>query len=541
MDEEIDDERRARINQYGSAIDPATLRRLRHEVGTRLDSYAEVEALMESKQAGQPPFLREKPQLRPIQDGEQTQMSCMAVGNPKPIVQWFKNDCVVQESNRVKIHEDDDGRSVLTFNPAREHDVGIYKVVARNKLGQTVARTRLVYATVPCAPDSPEIADASESEILLRWRQPKYDGNSPVVCYGLQYRQGDGIEWLDIASNIDHEFFLVHDLKPNTSYNFRLSARNRIGWSEKGIPTKLVKTRARQEEVPKLTISRAMKHLQQLTESGREVQIEEPRPKFDYAIETTPLEWDRQSRISERYSFVSEIYRGRFSLVAKGIERAADRIVAAKIFELRPDTEAQVDAEFEALRSLRHERIALLEAAFRPEGSPVAAIILEKLQGADVLTYLASRHEYTESCVANVIAQVLDALQYLHWRGYCHLDIQPDNVVMASVRSVQVKLVDFGSAHKVSKLGTQVPQVGHPEYASAEVLNGEPAYPQSDIWQVGVLAYVLLSGVSPFRGNDANETRQNITFCRYRFEYLYKELTQEATRFLMLVFKRSPR
>ncbi|XP_023246724.1 obscurin-like [Copidosoma floridanum] len=52
--------------------------------------------------------------------------------------------------------------------------------------------------------------------------------------------------------------------------------------------------------------------------------------------------------------------------------------------------------------------------------------------------------------------------------------------------------------------------------------------------------YVLLSGVSPFRGDDAKETAQNITFVRYRFEYLYKELSQEATRFFMLLFKRAP-
>jgi serine/threonine protein kinase len=227
--------------------------------------------------------------------------------------------------------------------------------------------------------------------------------------------------------------------------------------------------------------------------------------------------------------------------VAKGIERATDRVVVAKIFELRPETEAAVDQEFEMLRSLRHERIAQLEAAFRPAGSPVAALVLEKLQGADVVSYLASRHEYSEACVAQIITQIIDGLQYMHWRGICHLDIQPDNVVMASVRSLQVKLVDLGSARRVSRLGTQIPGVpGHPEYAPPEILNSEPALPQSDIWQVAVLTYVLLSGVSPFRGADANETRQNITFVRYRFEHLYKELTQEATRFLMFLFKRTP-
>lgn len=73
-----------------------------------------------------------------------------------------------------------------------------------------------------------------------------------------------------------------------------------------------------------------------------------------------------------------------------------------------------------------------------------------------------------------------------------------------------------------------------------ELLCDEPAYSYSDIWSVGVLTYILLSGVSPFKGCTELETRQNITFVRYRFEYLHKDLSQEATRFIMSIFKRTP-
>ena len=76
--------------------------------------------------------------------------------------------------------------------------------------------------------------------------------------------------------------------------------------------------------------------------------------------------------------------------------------------------------------------------------------------------------------------------------------------------------------------------------SAPEVLAEEAAYPQTDIWSVGVLAYLLLSATSPFRGADHNETKANITFVRYRFESLYREVTPEATRFLMYVFKRAP-
>ncbi|XP_050680436.1 obscurin isoform X3 [Leptidea sinapis] len=535
MDEEIDDERKERINQYGS--ESYTVRRLRHELGTRLDSYAEAQAFMESKKDGRLPFFREKPQTLPIREGEHAQLTCFAVGDPAPVVQWFKNDIIIAESQRIKIVTDEQGRSTLSFDPAMHHDIGFYKVVARNKVGQTVARTRIVEATHPDAPDSPAPADISDTEVLLRWKQPKYDGNTPVLCYSLQYKEGDSVEWKTVAENIDHEFFVIRDLKPETSYQFRLLSRNRIGWSDKGIPTNLIKTK--ESGAPKVQVTKAMRHLQQMTESGQEIVLEEDKPKLDYGTEEEPLEWQTAEAFTERYTFVSELWRGKFSIVVKGIDKVTDSVVVAKILESRPENEVQVLREFQCLRKLRHERISNLLGAYQSPGSP-AALVMEKLQGADVLTYLASRHDYSEQTVATIITQVLDGLQYLHWRGFCHLDLQPDNVVMSSVRSVQVKLLDFGSAHRVTKLGTSVPQVGDLEYKAPEIVNDEPAYPQTDIWSVGVLAYIMLSGTSPFRGQSDAETRQNISYVRYRFEYLYKEITQEATRFLMFIFKKVP-
>nr|CAG4643315.1 EOG090X08PR [Ilyocryptus agilis] len=146
--------------------------------------------------------------------------------------------------------------------------------------------------------------------------------------------------------------------------------------------------------------------------------------------------------------------------------------------------------------------------------------------------------------VVSIISQVLDGLQYLHWRGLCHLDIQPDNVLLTSARSLDVKLCDFGCAQRVSKLGTiaseRVKSRSYLPFAAPEILNEEPVFPQTDVWSLGVLTYVLLSGVAPFAGQSNDETRQNISFVRFRFEPLYKEISTEANRFIMLVFKRAP-
>jgi len=61
-------------------------------------------------------------------------------------------------------------------------------------------------------------------------------------------------------------------------------------------------------------------------------------------------------------------YSGRFSVVVKGIDKASDKVIVAKLLELRPETEAKVMREFEALKSFRHERIAALLAAYKPSG-----------------------------------------------------------------------------------------------------------------------------------------------------------------------------
>jgi hypothetical protein len=55
-------------------------------------------------------------------------------------------------------------------------------------------------------------------------------------------------------------------------------------------------------------------------------------------------------------------------VVVKGIDKASDKVIVAKLLELRPETEAKVIREFEALRSFRHERIAALHAAYKPSG-----------------------------------------------------------------------------------------------------------------------------------------------------------------------------
>jgi serine/threonine protein kinase len=302
-----------------------------------------------------------------------------------------------------------------------------------------------------------------------------------------------------VADNIDHEFFLVRNLSPNTDYQFRLAARNKFGWSDRSIGTQSVSTK--EPGSPRVSVTRAMKYLQQLTESGQQLFLDgtgsiDASAATDYTVEMEEMRKPvKTSPPTDDLKFIAEINRGRFSLIAKCADKEGNRMYAAKIVKKDGDSLQEMNI----LRGLCHERIVSLHQAY--ESGEFLVSVLEKLQGVDVLTCLSQRHEYTENMVASIISQVLDGLQYLHWRGLSHLDLQPDNVLLMSARSIDVKLCDFGCAQLTSKLGgTMAPaDRSYLHFTAPEILNEEPAFPQSDIWSLGVLTYVLLSGVSPFR------------------------------------------
>merc|ERR1711944_386535 len=88
--------------------------------------------------------------------------------------------------------------------------------------------------------------------------------------------------------------------------------------------------------------------------------------------------------------------------------------------------------------------------------------------------------------------------------------------------------------------GTQIKGTYNFDYAAPEILEEAQAFPQSDVWSLGVLLYVLMSSQLPFKGETPEESKDNILRVQFKFEWLYKECTMEGTRLLMWIFKRKP-
>lgn len=105
-----------------------------------------------------------------------------------------------------------------------------------------------------------------------------------------------------------------------------------------------------------------------------------------------------------------------------------------------------------------------------------------------------------------------------------------------------LKLCDFGISRMVAE-GTNVREIiGTPDYVAPEVLQYEPLSLLTDIWSVGVLAYVLLSGFSPFGGETKQETFLNISQCSLTFpEKLFDGVSSAAIDFIRKALRIKPK
>merc|ERR1712241_258762 len=105
----------------------------------------------------------------------------------------------------------------------------------------------------------------------------------------------------------------------------------------------------------------------------------------------------------------------------------------------------------------------------------------------------------------------------MHQKSIVHLDLKPENILCTSKNSHSIKIADFGLAKKL-KVGEDTKILfGTPEFVSPEVISYEPVSTTSDMWSVGVICYVLISGLSPFMGDTDMETFANITGVNYDF------------------------
>ncbi|CAG7852136.1 Serine/threonine-protein kinase ark1; AltName: Full=Aurora-related kinase 1 [Serendipita indica DSM 11827] len=155
--------------------------------------------------------------------------------------------------------------------------------------------------------------------------------------------------------------------------------------------------------------------------------------------------------------------------------------------------EKQVRREIEIQSNLRHPNVLRLYGYFHDEKR--LFLMLEFAANGELYRQLAKKGRFGEKRASRYIAQVADALQYLHTKRIIHRDIKPENLLLGI--DGEIKIGDFGwSVHAPSNRRTTM--CGTLDYLAPELVRGRPYSNYVDIWALGVLCYEFVCGVAPF-------------------------------------------
>lgn len=210
-----------------------------------------------------------------------------------------------------------------------------------------------------------------------------------------------------------------------------------------------------------------------------------------------------------RYEIVAELGRGAMGVVYKARDPQIDRMVAVKtvsLFGQEPEEEKEFRLRFsneaQAAGRLHHPGIVSVFDVGEDPDNRDPYIVLEYVSGESLQRILAREKKLPLSRALKLAEELADALDYAHEQGVVHRDIKPANILVTD--DGRAKIADFGIA-KLNLAHFTLPGrvLGTPAYMAPEQLSGEGSDGRSDVFSLGVILYVLVTGHSPFPGSSA--------------------------------------
>ncbi|XP_017027505.1 uncharacterized protein sqa [Drosophila kikkawai] len=244
----------------------------------------------------------------------------------------------------------------------------------------------------------------------------------------------------------------------------------------------------------------------------------EPEGVLEPAFPMRDVNINRNVDAHKLYDVLGEVGRGKFGTVYKCRDKANGLQLAAKFVPIpKREDKRNVEREVEIMNSLQHHLIIQLYAAY--EYQKMMCVVLELIEGGELFDRVVDdEFVLTERVCRVFIRQVCEAMAFIHGNGIVHLDLKPENILVLTQKGNRIKIIDFGLARKFDPDKRLRVLFGTPEFVAPEVVNFDCISYGTDMWSVGVICYVLISGLSPFMGENDIETMSNVTIAKYDFE-----------------------
>ncbi|KAJ0070505.1 hypothetical protein NL108_012963, partial [Boleophthalmus pectinirostris] len=463
-----------------------------------------------------PPQILQFPEDMKILAGEKVEILCKFSGAPPINCTWLKFRKPIQEGASDISIESTDSSSRLTISSGQQEHCGCYTVELRNSYGLRQAALNLTIVDKPDPPAKvPAASDIRRSSLTLSWYGPTYDGGSAVQSYNLEIWDSVGKEWKHLVS-CNSTSYNVQNLLPERQYKFRVRAENVYGVGEPSAESEPVTVGLVDDVVSNSGVSDA-----------------EKEPEYRDVTIRTDL------KVKDLYDVEERLGTGKFGQVFKLVEKSTKKIWAGKFIKAYSAKEKEnVRQEIGIMNSLHHPKLVQCVDAF--EGKSDIVMVLELISGGELFERIIDEDfELTEREVIKYMLQIIDGVSFIHKQGIVHLDLKPENIMCVNKTGSKIKLIDFGLARRLENAGTLKVLFGTPEFVAPEVINYEAISYPTDMWSIGVICYILLSGLSPFMGDNDNETLSNVTSATWDFEdEAFDEISDNAKDFITNLLKK---
>lgn len=490
----------------------------------------ENEARIKKKPAppkqGSPPQVLQFSGDQKIRAGEKVELLCNFGGTALITCTWLKFKKPIQAGSGGISIETTENSSQLTIAASDQDHCGCYTLELQNKFGTKQASLNLTIVDKPDPPAGiPAASDIRKSSLTLSWYGPTYDGGSIVQSYNLEIWNSMENTWNDLTS-CNSTSYHVQNLFADRQYKFRVRAVNMYGVGEPSA-----------ESEP---ITVGVEEVTEKKEEGVGATVsdddEEKEPDYrDVAIKKDCI-------VKDFYDIEDRLGTGKFGQVFKLVEKSTKKVWAGKFIKAFSQKEKEnVRQEISVMNSLHHPKLVQCVDAF--EGKSDIVMVLEMISGGELFERIVDEDfELTEREVIKYMLQIIDGVQFIHKQGIVHLDLKPENIMCINKTGSKIKLIDFGLARRLENSGSLKVLFGTPEFVAPEVINYEAISYPTDMWSIGVICYILVSGLSPFMGENDNETLANVTSATWDFEdEAFDEISDQAKDFISSLLKKDMR
>ena len=255
-------------------------------------------------------------------------------------------------------------------------------------------------------------------------------------------------------------------------------------------------------------------------------------------------EWLEKLKVATGYTNLLDIYEvknklgsGKFGLVKLGIDKKTKEEVAIKIMKKSSMDSSDLElvrTEIETLKVCQHPNIIRLYNVF--ENKDYLYLIMEYCSGGDLFSYLENRNfRIPEKRASIIIHKMATAVYYMHNFGVVHRDLKPENVLMTSDDDEgDIRILDFGLSKILGPYEKCDEPYGTLTYCAPEIIVDEPYAQAVDLWSLGIMTYLMVSGRLPFNAEDENEIARKVVYDEPDFirNPIWKTITPECIDFI---------